>query len=116
MHQRIDGQRPVRADQQRVAVRLRVRDELSADAAASAAAIFHDNRLVQLLRHLVADQAADDVGITPGRERHDHVDRPVRIGGEGALRQQSDDRRQTEAGDEGATRDGHAVSSLTVAF
>jgi hypothetical protein len=30
-------------------------------------------------RHLLSYQAADDVGIAAGRERHDQPDRPVRI-------------------------------------
>ncbi len=79
---------PVRADQQRIAVGRRARHELGADAAAGAGAVVDHHRLSERLADLIADDAADNVGIAAGRERHDQPDRPVGKSGEGIAWQQ----------------------------
>ena len=89
LHEGIDGERAVRADEQRVAVGRRARHRFGADAAAGAAAVVDHHRLAERARDPFADQAADDVGIAAGRERHDQMDRPVRIGGEGCARHEA---------------------------
>ena len=68
-----------RRHQQRVAVGRRLRDRVGADIAAGARAVFHDDRLAERLRHLVADRARQHVGEPAGRERRDHADRTVGI-------------------------------------
>ena len=93
---------PFGADQQRVAVGCRARDGFGADAAAGAAAVLHHHWLAERVRYPLADDAADDVGIAAGRERHDQADRPVGIGGEGAARQQACGGAKPEAGDQRA--------------
>ena len=75
-----------RGHQQRVAVRLGARGLSHADVAGRAAAIFDDDALPERLRHEGRKDAADDVGRSARRERHDHRDRPVRIFGSGRLR------------------------------
>ena len=50
--------------------------------------------------HALADDAADNVGITAWRERHDQMDRPVRIGGKGLPRQEAQRRTETERCDQ----------------
>lgn len=100
LHEGIDGERPVRADEQRVAVGRRVRHEFGADAAAGAAAVVDHNRLAERARNAFADDAADDVGVAAGGERHDQVDRPVGIGGEGGARQQARGRAEAEGDDQ----------------
>ncbi len=107
LHERIDGERPVRADEQRVAVGRRARHHLRADAAAGAAAVLHHHRLADRLRNLVADHAADNVGIASGREWHNQMDRPLRIGGEGPAWQHCCCRTEAERGDQRAARDRH---------
>ena len=89
LNKRIHGERPVRADQQRITVGLRVRDILGADAAAGPGAVLDHDRLPQRFADLIADNAADDVGIAARGERHDQPDRPSRIiRGEETLRHQ----------------------------
>src|SRR5215469_16080921 len=65
-------------------------DEFGADAAAAAAAILDHHRLAQRLADQIADYSPDNVGISSGRKRHNQMDGPVRIGGQGALRQGAD--------------------------
>ena len=102
LHERVDGERPVRADQQRVAVGRGARHHFGADAAAGAAAVVDHHRLPKRHFHLFADDAADDVGIAAGRERHDQMDRPVRIGGEGFTRKQAQRRAEAQSCDQRA--------------
>ncbi len=65
--------------QQRVAIRRRLDDQLGADVGAGARPIFNDERLTELFRQPLADQPPDDVGRTSGRHGHDHAHRPRRI-------------------------------------
>ena len=88
LHERVDGQRTIRGDQQRVAVRRRPRHGFGADAAAGATAVFDHHGLAQGIRYAVADDAADNVGIAAGGKRHDQADRPLGIFRKGCPRQQ----------------------------
>jgi hypothetical protein len=60
---------------------------VSADRSAGATAIVDHHRLTKRAGDTLADDAADDVGIAARRERHDQMDRPLRIGGESRARQ-----------------------------
>src|SRR5262249_22089938 len=70
-----------RSDQkERVAVRWRSHDRLSADIAASARSILNDEWLAEALRQPLAHYACDDVGRATGRSRQNQVYRPRWIG------------------------------------
>ena len=88
LHERVDRQRTVRGDQQRVAVGRRPCHGLGADAAAGAATVVDHHGLAEGVRYAVADDAADDVGIAAGGEGHDQADRPLGIFRKGCPRQQ----------------------------
>ena len=78
----IGGQRQVR-EQQRVAIGQGLRHQVGAEHAGRSGAIVDDDRLAEILGQLQPDNAADDVGAAPGRERHHQTDRSGRIvGGE----------------------------------
>jgi len=68
-------QRPVGADQQRVAVGCRARDRFGGDIAAGARAILHHHRLPKRLRKRLGDRARHDVRLPSGREWNDQPDR-----------------------------------------
>jgi electron transfer flavoprotein alpha subunit len=74
-----------RANQQRVAVGIGLRDGVRADVAAGAAAVVDDEVVAERLREPVADVAREDVGRAAGREGHDHLDDAARVvvGGRG---------------------------------
>ena len=81
VHRRTGGQRAAGRDEDGVAVGIGGRHELGADAAARAAAlILDDDALAKHCAKPVCDDARHAVGRPTGRERHDHLDRPVRIG------------------------------------
>ena len=81
VHGRAGGQRAARRDQEGIAVGIRGRDELCADAAArAAAAVLHHDVLAEDCPEPVRDDACHAVGRPAGRERHDHPDRPIGIG------------------------------------
>src|SRR5262249_35563938 len=74
------GRRGVRrgvGEPERVAVRLRPRDRLSPDHAASADPIIDDDLLAEALGQFLADDAGDSVGAAAGLERHDKTDWPL---------------------------------------
>ena len=100
LHEGIDSKRPVRANQQRVAVGCRARHGFSANAAAGAAAVVDHDRLAEGTRNSLADQAPDDVGITAGSERHNQPDRPVGIGSKGCAWQQHCRRGKAKGGNQ----------------
>ena len=81
IERRIDGDRPDRIDDQRVAVGRRARCELGADIPAAAGAIVDDERLLQALRQLLADHARQDVGGAASGEGDDDTHRSVGIVG-----------------------------------
>jgi hypothetical protein len=89
-----------------VAVGRRFGDELRADHTVSAGAVVDDDGLPELRRELLADEAADDVGRTARRERHDHPDRLARrlLGMGGWRRCQRTERRKQDR--EPEARDG----------
>ncbi len=68
-----------RAEQQRVAVGLRLCDHLGADIAAGAALVVDDDLLAEIGRHADRDDARDQVGRPARRERHHHAQRLVGI-------------------------------------
>ena len=65
--------------QQRVAVGRRFRDGVGADVAARAGAIFDDDGLAEMVRHLGRDDPPDRIDRAAGGERHHDADGPVRI-------------------------------------
>ena len=67
------------ADRDGVAVGLRLRRADHAQGPAGAADVLDHERLTERARHMVADQARDDVGRSAGRKRHDDGDRLIRI-------------------------------------
>ncbi|MNT25793.1 hypothetical protein D3C72_1613360 [compost metagenome] len=77
----ISGVQADRAQQQRVAVGAGVRDELAADVAARAGAVFHDDGLAVELAQVLGQQAALDVRAAARRERDDDAQRTVGIVG-----------------------------------
>ena len=66
-----------RVHQQRVAVRRRLADRGDADGSAGARPVLDHDRLVDLLRHLLEHDAADDVVGGAGGERDDRLDVPL---------------------------------------
>ena len=98
LHERVDGERAVRAGEQRVAVGRRARRHLGAEAAARAGAVLDHEGLAERLAHALAAQPRDEVRIAAGRERHDHAHRLVRIGGVGGARQSGCERRGRDGG------------------
>ena len=75
----IGGDRAGAAADQRVAVGRRLRAPRRAGVAAGAGAVFDDDRLPHVLRHLVEHDAADHVAGAAAGERDDHRDRLGRI-------------------------------------
>ena len=65
--------------QQRVAVRRRVHDDLGADIVAGARPVVDDELLAEPLRQILPHQAGQDVDRAAGRIARDHVHRPRRI-------------------------------------
>jgi len=75
-----DGERPWCGEEQRVAVGLRACGRLGADRSASPARpILDHDRLPERRSNAVRDQPGRDID-PARRERHDDLDRPVRIG------------------------------------
>ena len=70
----IDGLR-ARYHQQRVTVRWRLGDDVSANGRARARAILHDEWLVQRLAQFFRDCAGIDIGRAAGAERNNDFDR-----------------------------------------
>jgi hypothetical protein len=64
--------------------------------------ILDHHRLAQRLADQIAGYAPDNVGISSGRKRHNQMDGPVRIGGQGALRHQRKNRRRSKRGNQHA--------------
>ncbi len=75
---RIDDQRAVEAEQQRVAVGRRRGHRLRADGAAGAGPVVDDHLLAEPRAERVGDGAHAAVGEAAGRVGHDDADRPVR--------------------------------------
>src|SRR5262249_57185116 len=74
------GERSRRAEEQRVAVRLRARDRLRADGAARPARTIFDNEgLPEHGRQPIRKEADDEFRRPTWHERHDDLDRAVRI-------------------------------------
>jgi hypothetical protein len=93
---RVDGVRRRGRDQQRIAVGLGVLDLHGADRAGSAALVVDDHGLAQQVSELVGEHAADDVGRSSGRERHDETDSAIGKLGIGA--RNSGRRQRADAG------------------
>jgi hypothetical protein len=75
---RIDRDLAVGEKRERVAVGLRLRDEIGRDVAVRADAVLHHHRLADVLRELLADDARRDVGRPARRNRNQDGDRPRR--------------------------------------
>ena len=59
------------AEQERVAVRLGLGDEIGADGAGGTRLVLDDDRLPQALLQLLADQPSQNVGEAAGRKAHE---------------------------------------------
>ena len=68
------------AEQDGVAVRLRLGDEVRAEIGRGARLVLDHDRLADQLLHLLPDEAREEVGPAAGRIRHDQMDRLVGIG------------------------------------
>ncbi len=75
-----DAERAGRAEQQRIAVGIGCGCGLEADGGARAGAVLDDHLLAEACRHRLAGQPRHGVDRPARRERHDHLDRLVRIG------------------------------------
>jgi hypothetical protein len=93
---RIDRDQAVLAQQQRVTVGRRLRDQVAGDVAVGARMIVDDDRHGENLGKLLADDACGNIGSAAGWDRHDHLDSPRRILGEhlGARQYQQAGRKQ----------------------
>jgi hypothetical protein len=100
LHERIDCERPIRAGEQRVAIRCGARRHFGTQAAACAGAVFGHERLAERLAHALTAQPRDEVRIAAGRERHDQPHRLVRIGGGRMARQRAHKRRGRDRGEQ----------------
>ena len=78
--QRFIGGVGVRHQEQRVAVGRGPRDRLGAQDRAGARTVLDHERLLEGLRQILAELAGKNVGRAAGRERHDDLHRPRRIG------------------------------------
>jgi hypothetical protein len=67
--------------QQRVAIRRGARDATSGQRAARTKGVFHDDRLLERLRHALPEDPCHDVGRPAGRERDDEGDGFFRVVG-----------------------------------
>ena len=74
IEERIDRVGRDRSDQEGVAVRRGLRDRAGAEIAARARAVLHDERLAEILLHVLREQPPEQVGGAAGRERHDEID------------------------------------------
>jgi hypothetical protein len=75
----IDGERRRRGGQKRVAVGLRLRDDLGADVSGGAGTVLDDDRLTPAHRKLLGHDPRDGVRRGPGRKRHDDLDQSAGI-------------------------------------
>ena len=81
VHRRTRRQRSSWRHQNGVAVGISARDELGANAAPGAAATVLDHdTLAEHSAEPIRNDACHTIGRSARRERHDHLDRPVRIG------------------------------------
>jgi len=80
------------ADEQRVAVGRRRRDGLRADERAAARAVLDDERLAELRRQALGDEAPDHVVAAAGRARHDDVHCAARVFLRAGDRREEDER------------------------
>src|SRR5207245_10460611 len=76
----IDDERPGSGGEQGIAVGLGLVDELGADVAARARAIFDQYRLPPLRPELLGEDAGQQIGAASRGIRHDDPDRPRRAG------------------------------------
>src|SRR5262249_55973015 len=90
------------AENELVAVGRRLCHAVDAGHAASAADVFHNDRLTELAAQSLGKNAGDRIGRSAGRERHHHRDRPRRIVLR-ARRERSRGRRAAEQRDERAS-------------
>ncbi len=112
VQQRIDHQRRG-AEQQRVAVGPGARRRCDADIAAGAAAVLDHDRLPELLRKRIGNDARQDVDRTTGGERNDQADlRGRRIFLRQRRRSECNAARRARPGQESAAASGMATDSL----
>ena len=118
IHAGIDDHRPVGHQQQRVAVRRRLGDEIAADVAVGTRAVVDHHLLAERLGEMLPDQPRQDIAGAADRKRHHHPDLALRIGRGGAggarlrrrSRRQRDEGKAGEAGEEGAQRGGEPAA------
>src|SRR5665647_3114912 len=77
---RADDDRPLRRDQQGVAVGLRARDMIGSRAAAGAGTVFDENALAQKRAERLLQKAGDRIGSATRRITDDEGDRLIRKG------------------------------------
>src|SRR3977135_3490137 len=68
---RVDRERGLGREEERVSVRLRLRSDFESDDRAYAGAVFDDYRLAPALDQLLREQPREDVARTAGHERID---------------------------------------------
>ncbi len=78
LERRVDRERGVGTDQQRIAVRCGLSHVTGTDGGAGAGLVLDDHRLAELLRHGFGQNAAQGVGGAAGGIRHDQRHRPLR--------------------------------------
>ncbi len=86
VERRVDHQRRVGAGRNRVAVGIGLHQRLQADGAVGAGAVLDEYLLPEPLGEMLGGKARDEVGAASRRERHDHLDRPLRPGMDRRLR------------------------------
>ena len=80
LHVRHHGQHAVVRHDHGVAVRIGAGAGPHADHAGAAGHVLDERPLAELFAHLVGDQARDDVDRAAGGERHQKLDRAIRVG------------------------------------
>ena len=71
IERRIEGQRADMAEQQRVPVGVGLGDGGAGDRSRQPRPVVDHHRLAEAVRHLLADDPAEEIGRSAGRERHD---------------------------------------------
>ena len=80
VYRRPGGKRTARCHQDCIAIRVGLGDELAADTAAGAAAVFYNDRLAEHSSQPFGNNTRHPVSRTSGRERHNDLNGPGRIG------------------------------------
>src|SRR5437016_1476274 len=92
---RADDERPLRRDEERLAVRLGAEDILGAEVLRRAGAVLDHHGLAELGGEMLAEDARHQIAVRAGRQRHDDADRAggvdLRGGGGGEKKRREHD-------------------------